>query len=298
MGFSAKIFFGGLWRKVKDHRNDILMSVGTAGVLGGTGLLMKETLKAPGILEEYREAKAELEEEEAEIREIRKLQAKTAGKMALNFLPGALMEGAGLGSMWGGYSGMKAAFIGVGAAYSGLQEFVDKYREGVREKYGEEADEELAYRFRTEEVVTEDEDGNPKTETVRIYPHDVHRMPSQYARYFCYGEADGAEKSNTYNEHFLKIQMDIANRYFRAQKKMMLNEVYEMLGIKKSVAGNHVGWIYDKNAPEGDNYIDFRIQEVYREREDGDGWEKVFLIDPNVDGMVEEKMVRLGLMDE
>lgn len=298
MSFSMKNLWSGMWRKIKDHRNDILMSAGTAGVLGGTALLMKETLKAPEILEEYRDARAELEEEEAEIKEIRKLQAKTAGKMALNFLPGAVMEGAGLGSMWGGYSGMKAAFIGVGAAYSGLQEFVDKYREGVREKYGEEADEELAYQFKTDEVVTEDEDGNQKTETVRIYPHEACRMPSRYARYFCYGEADGAEKSATYNKHFLEIQMDVANRYFRAQKKMMLNEVYEMLGIKKSVAGNHVGWIFDKNAPEGDNYIDFRIQEVYREREDGDGWEKVFLIDPNVDGMVEEKMVRLGLMDE
>ena len=93
------------------------------------------------------------------------------------------------------------------------------------------------------------------------------------------------------------MQEKAANLYFRAHRKMMLNEVYEMLGIKKSVAGNHVGWIYDKNTPEGDNYIDFRIQEVYREREDGDGWEKVYMIDPNVDGMVEEKMVRLGLMD-
>ena len=298
MGFSLKGFFGGMIRKARDHKSDLMMGIGTAGVISGTAILCKETLKAPDILEEYREAKAELEAEEAEKKEIAKLRMKTAGKMVLNFLPGATMEAAGLGSMWGGYSNVKTALIGVGAAYNGLQDFIDHYREGVREKYGEDVDAELAYGVRMEEIVKVNEDGTETTETVRIYPNSRKGMPSIYSRYFAYGEADGAERSLTYNRHFLELQEDAINRSFRAHHKMMLNDVYEMLGIKKSVAGNRVGWVYDRNAPEGDNHIDLRIQEVYRERADGDGWERVLMIDPNVDGMVEAKMVRLGLMDE
>lgn len=298
MGFSLKQFFGRIVQGAKDHKNDLMMSVGTAGVVSGTVVLCKETLKTPDILEEYREARAELEAEEAEKKEITKLRLKTAGKMTLNFLPGAMMEAAGLGSMWGGYSNVKTALIGVGAAYNSLQDFVDHYREGVREKYGEDVDAELAYGVRMEEVVKTNEDGTQTTEKVRIYPNSRTGMPSMYARYFTYGEAEAAERSLTYNKHFLEIMEETINRTFRARKKMMLNEVYEYLGIKQSVAGNHVGWVYDKNAPEGDNYIDLRVQEVNRERADGDGWERVLMIDPNVDGMVEARMLRLGLMDE
>jgi hypothetical protein len=79
---------------------------------------------------------------------------------------------------------------------------------------------------------------------------------------------------------------------------MMLNEVYELFGIKPSIAGNRVGWVYDPANPSGDNQIKLRIQRVYREKDDGSGeWEQVIMINPNVDGMVEEKMVKLGLID-
>jgi hypothetical protein len=282
---------------IKDHSSDLKMGIGTGGVIGGTVFLCKETVKAKAIMDEYREAKDGLKD-----KELRNLKLRTAGKIVVNYLPGAILEGAGLASMWSGYSDVKAAFVGIGIAYSGLQEFVDKYREGVRETYGEEADEKLAYQFRTEEVVVQDENGEEHTETVRIYPHDASKMPSQYARYFCYGEADGAERSHEYNGKFLGLQQDLMNGYFRAHKKFMLNDCYDMLGIKRSKAGNHVGWVYDPNAPVGDNDIDLRIREVYREKFDSagnpDGWERVWMIDPNVDGMVEDKMVRLGLMDE
>lgn len=293
MGF--KIFMSLLGQKIKDRRNDLMMGIGTAGVLGGTALLCRESVKLQDILEEYRDLRDELDEDDK--KEMRTLRMKTAGKVVLNFLPGSTMEIAGLTSMWGGYSGVKTALVGMGAAYSGLQEFIDKYREGVREKYGEEADEELAYGFHKEDVVVTKEDGTQETETVRIYPKRK-GMPSPYARYFAYGEADGAEKSLTYNKHFLEAQQKVFNGSFYARRKIMLNDVYRALGFKESKAGNHVGWVYDKNAPVGDNYIDLRIQEVMREREDGEGWEKVLMIDPNVDGMVEDKCIRMGLMDE
>lgn len=301
MKLDIKKFFTGVIDWGKQHKSDLKMWTGTIGVAGGTGLLCKETVKVSEMLKEYREAKQELIKDEAEAKDIRKLKAQTAGKVALTVLPGVVVEGSGLGLMWSGYSDVKAAFIGVGIAYGELQGFINDYRQGVKDKYGEEVDEELAYHFRTEEVVI-NENGEERVETIRIYPHDRSHMPSPYARYFVYGEAEGAERSFEYNERFLELQQDVARRFFRAHKKFMLNDLYDMLGFKRSKAGNHVGWIYDPNDPEGDNQIDFRIQVVYREKLDelgnSNGWEKVLMIDPNVDGMVEDKMVRMGLIDE
>ena len=302
MKLDFKKLFTKVMSGIKDHSSDLKMGIGTGGVIGGTVVLCKETVKAKAIMDEYREAKEELVNDNAEDSDIRRLKLKTAGKIAVNYLPGAVLEGAGLASMWSGYSDVKTAFVGIGMAYSGLQEFVDKYREGVRETYGEEADEKLAYQFRTEEVVVTDENGEEHTETIRIYPRDASKMPSPYARYFCYGEADGAEHSHVYNKRFLDLQENLMNSCFWAHKRFMLNDAYDMLGIKRSKAGNHVGWVFDPDAPEGDNVIDLRIREVCREKFDEcgnpDGWEKVWMIDPNVDGMVEDKMIRLGLMDE
>jgi len=295
-----KNFFGKIFRGIKDHSADIKMGVGTGGVAVGTGLLCWGAVKSVDIVREYKEEKQKLVNQDADRKEIAKLTVKTVGKVALRCAPGAVVEIGGLGTMWNGYSDMKGAFIGVGVAYSGLQDFVDRYRQNVRDEYGEEADEKMASGYRTEEITIKTADGEKK-ERVRVYPNDPKSMPSPYARYFCYGEADGADRSLTYNVNFLKIQQDAANTAFRANRKFMLNDLYDMLGIKRSVAGNHVGWIYDKSAPEGDNHIDLRISLVYRDKIgiDGqpDGIEQVYMINPNVDGMVEEKMLRLGLMD-
>lgn len=300
---NIKSIVSNLISKVKDNASDLKMGIGTAGVLGGTVLLCKETVTACDIVREYREEKKKLLDEGAEKGDIRKLTAKTVGKVALRMAPGAAVEIGGLGLMWNGYSNTKAALVSVSLAYGELQEFTNKYRQHVRDEYGEEVDERFAYEFREEEVVVTDEDGNQRTETVKIYPSDYRKMPSIYARYFCYGDAEGAERSFEYNSHFLHAQQELANRYLRAHKKMMLNEVYALLGIKDSKAGYNVGWIYDEKNPEGDNKIDLRIREVYREIIDPitgqpSGYERVHMIDPNVDGAVVDKLVQRGLIEE
>ena len=300
---NIKTFISNLIGKAKDNASDLKMAIGTAGVIGGTVLLCKETIAACDIVREYREAKKKLLDDGAEKSEIRKLKAKTVGKVALTVAPGAGAEIGGLTLMWNGYSNTKATLVGVTMAYGKLQDFTNKYRQHVRDEYGEEVDERFAYEFREEEVVVTDEDGTQRTETVKIYPNDYRKMPSIYARYFCYGEAEGAEKSFEYNDHFLHTQERLANVYLKAHKKMMLNELYAMLGIKDSEAGYKVGWIYDEKNPEGDNMIKLRIREVYREVLDpitGDvtGWERVHMIDPNVDGLVLDKMLKRGLIEK
>ena len=71
-----------------------------------------------------------------------------------------------------------------------------------------------------------------------------------------------------------------------------MNDVYEMIGIPKTKAGQIVGWIYDEKNPVGDNFVDFGIYDVNNEakRDFVNGYERSILLDFNVDGNIWDKM--------
>lgn len=77
-----------------------------------------------------------------------------------------------------------------------------------------------------------------------------------------------------------------ANELLKTKGKLLLNEVYDMLGIPKSMAGERVGWRYMEYNPIGDNYVDFNIYNEYnRYFTNGVNVRKV-LLDFNVDGVI------------
>lgn len=45
---------------------------------------------------------------------------------------------------------------------------------------------------------------------------------------------------------FLRRQQDYANEMLKARGHLFLNEVYDLLDIPRSKAGQVVGWVYDK----------------------------------------------------
>ena len=61
-----------------------------------------------------------------------------------------------------------------------------------------------------------------------------------------------------------------------------------MLGIPATRAGQQVGWIYDKNDPNKDNFVDFGIYDTNRpsNRDFVNGYERTILLDFNVDGNI------------
>lgn len=65
-----------------------------------------------------------------------------------------------------------------------------------------------------------------------------------------------------------------------------------MLGIQHTKAGQIVGWIYDKENPVGDNYVDFGIYDTNKEanRNFVNGYERTILLDFNVDGNILDLM--------
>ena len=114
---------------------------------------------------------------------------------------------------------------------------------------------------------------------------------SDYAKFFDEGCREW-DKDPEYNLTFLKCQENYANDLLKSKGHLFLNEVYDMLGIPRTKAGQIVGWIYDEENPIGDNYVDFGIYDVYKEanRNFVNGYERNILLDFNVDGDILSKI--------
>ena len=129
-----------------------------------------------------------------------------------------------------------------------------------------------------------------------VNPSDV----SGYARFFekYTVDEDGNsilnphwEPNNEYNIMFIKAQENYANDLLRAKKRLFLNDVYEMLGLPRTKAGQVVGWVYDEDNPVGDNYVDFGMYADNLSYSDfANGLDPAILLDFNVDGNVWETM--------
>ena len=88
---------------------------------------------------------------------------------------------------------------------------------------------------------------------------------------------------------FLKTQERWANDMLQIRGHVMLNEVYDMLGMERTKEGCVVGWVLN-NGHNGDNYISFglenlseqSIREFVAQKQD----EPYIWLDFNVDGVV------------
>lgn len=97
--------------------------------------------------------------------------------------------------------------------------------------------------------------------------------------------SNGWDRSREGNIYFLKLTQDYLNDLLKHRGHLFLNEVYDMLGVPRRAIGQLVGWVYDENNPNGDNFVDL---DIFNERNNND--ENVFILDPNVDGYILDKI--------
>lgn len=109
---------------------------------------------------------------------------------------------------------------------------------------------------------------------------------SQYARFFD-ESSEVWQKDPEHNLAYLKSTQDLMNERLRLRGYLFLNEVYERLGLPKTKAGQVVGWVYDKENPVGDNFVDFGLFDE-KSKPFINGLENSVLLDFNVDGNVLE----------
>lgn len=285
---------------LKKHSPAILIGAGIVGTVAGTVMACKATLKVHDILEENKEHVEKIHEcmnneelkesgrytEKDGKKDLTAAYAQTGIKLVKLYAPAVVVSGLGLASILASYKILNTRNVALSAAYTVVDKSFKDYRKRVKERFGDKVDRELRHNIKAEtiEVTTYDENGNEQVElkTVDVASIDEN---SDFAVFFD-ESSPYWEKDAEYNKMFVKQVERAANRKLKQQGHLYLNEVYKMLGIKETRAGQQVGWVYDEENPIGDNKVDFGIYDVHNQakRDFVNGYERSILLDFNVDG--------------
>lgn len=136
---------------------------------------------------------------------------------------------------------------------------------------------------------TEKKETDKIEEVIEQYITSKNLGVSQYARYFDDG-CIGWTKDPEFNKLFLLEQQHYANDLLRQKGHLFLNEVYDMLGIPRSSAGQVVGWICDEDDPLNDYDRDLFGLYSEQNRRFINGLERVALLDFDVDGNILDRI--------
>ena len=295
--------FGKVGFKLKKHSPEILAVTGTIGVVTSAVMACRATTKLSAILEnkkntvdvineavdhpelleghEYTEADAK--------NDLQITYAQTALEVVKLYAPSVILGTLSITAMLTSNNILRKRNIALAAAYTAVDKGFKEYRSRVVERFGEEIDRELRYNLKSKEIeekVIDEKTGKEKTVKKTVNVTDPTQY-SVYARFYDDG-CTGWTKNPEDNLYFLKCQENYANDILKTRGHLFLNEVYDMLGIPRTQAGQIVGWVYDEKNPVGDNFVDFGIFDLYNERKRDfvNGYERTILLDFNVDGEI------------
>ena len=297
--------------QLKKHSPEILVVTGVVGTVVSAVMACKATTKLEEVmkktkddLEAVKEMATYVEENpESEMAEKYTVEdakkdtlivcAKGGVELLKLYGPALAVGTLSITAILAGHNITRKRNVALAAAYATIDKGFKEYRSRVIERFGKELDHELRYNIKAKEVeeTIVNEDGSETKVKKTINVVDDPNLYGSYSKFFdegCAGWEDDAE----HNRYFLIQQMNFANEKLKAKGYLFLNEVYDMLGIPKTKAGQTVGWIYDEKNPIGDNYVDFGIFDVHKEkvRDFVNGYEKVILLDFNVDGDIVNRL--------
>lgn len=284
--------------KGKKHSPKMLLVAGTVGFVATVVAGCKATTKLEEVLEKPKQQIEKIHEimeseelqkkhgytQQDKVQDLTKIYIRTGWDLTKLYAPTIVLGTASLLCFFGSHNILSKRNAGLAAAYATIDKGFKEYRGRVVDQFGKEVDRELltgakvdkAIKQKGDEAVAVEETDQPS----KLYT-------SSYARYF--DESCSDWKSNPeYNLMFLRMQEQHANDLLRAKRHLFLNEVYDMLGIPRTAAGQQVGWIYDEGQPLGDNFVDFGIYNDDNEkaRDFVNGYESRILLDFNVDGVI------------
>lgn len=286
--------------QLKKHSPEILIVAGVAGAVTSAVMACKATTKLNDILEESKEQVDKIHEaiehpenlpeeytEEDGKKDLTIVYTQTAVKLLKLYGPSIVLGGLSITAILTSNNIMRKRNIAIAAAYTAVDKSFKDYRGRVVERFGKDLDRELRYNIKKEEVeetIVDEKTGKEKTIKKTI---DVANEVSEFAKFFDDG-CTGWTKDPELNLAFLRKQQAFANDKLKANGYLYLNEVYDMLGIPRTKAGQIVGWIYDEKNPIGDNYVDFGIfdSNKVKNRDFVNGYERTILLDFNVDGNI------------
>ena len=286
--------------QLKKHSPEILAVAGTVGVVASTVMACKATTKLHDVLEdsknqvnqvhevlENKSIPAEKYSEEDGKKDIAVIYTQTTLKVVKLYAPSVILGALSLTSILTSNKILRKRNVALAAAYTAVDKGFKEYRANVIERFGKDLDRELRFNVKAKEIEETVVNDNGEEETVKKVVNEATVGKSEYARFYDDG-CKGWEKDPEYNLMFLRHVQDYLNDLLRTRGHVFLNEAYDQLGIPRTKAGAIVGWVYNEKNPVGDNYIDFGIYDPKDEkaRDFVNGYERVILLDFNVDGPI------------
>lgn len=287
---------------LKKNSPEILIVIGTVGVVTSAVLACKATLKVNEVVDEAKDTIDKINEsaeqganehgipysEDDRTKDLAIVYTKTAVNMVKLYGPSVALGVASISCIIGSHMILKKRNIALAAAYTAVDKAYSEYRNRVIEKLGEEADRQFKYGFE-KQTVTEtvtDENGEEKTveKEVEVISDS---LTSPYAKFFDESSRNWKKDAN-YNLMFLRRIESMMNDRLKAYGYVFLNDVYDALDILRTPEGQVIGWVYDPNNKNLQNHISFGIYDTNRKqvRDFVNGVEKVVLLDFNPDGNI------------
>jgi Family of unknown function (DUF6353) len=280
---------------------EVLLVAGAVSMVGSTVLACRATLKMDEVLERAKhdiskahqafEVAQEMPDteysEQDRQRDIAIIYYRTTVSTLRLYAPSILAGAFGLALIATSNRIHIQRAAALSAAYTALDKGFKEYRARVVDKYGEDEDQRLRYGTEKVEIINP-ETGRKKT-VERVGPHGE----SIYAKFFDEG-CRPFSKDSEVNMFFIQSQQNWANDTLRARGHVFLNEVYDMLDIPRTKAGQVVGWVWRPDDPThtGDNFIDFGVfrGDTQVARDFVNARENAILLDFNVDGPIYDKI--------
>lgn len=266
-------FFTKVGFYAKKYAPEIMTCTGIGLMITSTVVACASVPKAQGVLaraeEDYTsietaKKKAETDEEfatkytEEDYANDRKIvSVQTTKSMIFTYAPAAAIGIAGASFILAGMGIMRSRYTALTSAYTALNVAFEKYRGRVAAKYGEE--EEYKILNGIHEEVVEVKDVDPATGEEKTV-HKVKQVATADDLYTFVFDEHTSQKwdPDVYaNIRFLEGTQSWAHNMLLRKGYVCLRDILEALGIEPTAESFEIGWVYDLNAPDRDNYVSF-----------------------------------------
>ena len=302
-----------------NNKEKILLGLGIAAGAGTVVTACAATLKVPEVIEEHNENKEKFKkaaEKNPDYKDstdnkidIIKNYTQTGVKVAKMYAPAVVLGATSVCCLVAQHkilqnkvANLEETVAGLSAAYIAVDTAFKNYRKRVIDKYGEEEDRYLRYGTKDEEIEVTEVNEKGKTKKYKEVVKTVEDIDiSDYAKFFTYDneqfnwqDAQHHTPDWDANIRFLNCQQAYANQKLELQGYLFLNDVYDMLGLPRTKAGQVVGWIFDPEDKTIDSRVSFGIFEPRNHRTINGYEEECILLDFNVDGPIIDRVPGMG----
>ena len=278
----------------KAHSPKVLFYTGLA-LMGATVVASsKATLQLGEILEDIKddredvEAVVERHPNKYTQSEINKLNVyitfRGVVRIAKLYLPAVSLGVAAVGCLTSSHNQLTRRNAGLSAALAATERALDRYRDRVREAYGEEKELEIWRGEKIEKVAIKDDQGRDTKSEKKVKTGGGY---SPYARVWGKDTTNEWSPNEAYNFAKLRHVQEWGTIRLNHKGHLFLNEIFDELGLERMPYGAVVGWLSERNGG-ADGYVDFGIMG----REDNEfldfvrGFEDHIMLDFNVDGEI------------